>query len=314
MILSMRFGGFMRPAASQWLLGLFLYAGCMQSPSASNSSLPALSAEKAMEHVRAQVALGPRPPGSETLAQCREYIVRHLKEYGYEIEEDKFEATTPYGPKKMCNVIARTGKGDKGVIALASHYDTKYMESVRFVGANDGASSTGLLLELARVVAKDRGPLDYWLVFLDGEEAFVEWSSFDSTYGSRHLARRWKKEGVTDKIRALVLLDMIGDKDLDIMRETNSTPWLRELVWSTAQEMGLGGVLSPSQGPIEDDHIPFLDAGVPSVDIIDLNYGPGNSYHHAAADTLDKVSAESLEKVGKLVLAVLAKLQKRFAG
>ena len=110
----------MRPAASQWLLGLFLYAGCMQSPSASNSSLPALSAEKAMEHVRAQVALGPRPPGSETLAQCREYIVRHLKEYGYEIEEDKFEATTPYGPKKMCNVIARTGKGDKGVIALAS--------------------------------------------------------------------------------------------------------------------------------------------------------------------------------------------------
>src|SRR2546422_928776 len=110
----------------------------------------------------------------------------------------KFEATTPYGPKKMCNVSARTGKGDKGVIALASHYDTKYMESVRFVGANDGASSTGLLLELARVVAKDRGPLDYWLVFLDGEEAFVELSSFDSTHGSPHLARRWKKEGVTD--------------------------------------------------------------------------------------------------------------------
>jgi hypothetical protein len=292
---------------------LSLITACAGVQVASLDTGSALSGERALEHVRAQVDFGPRPPGSEALEKCRQYIVRHLREWGYEVEDDAFEATTPYGPKKMHNLIARKGKGDKGVIALASHYDTKYMERIRFVGANDAGSSTALLLELARVLSQRNESLDYWFLFLDGEEAFVEWSTFDSTYGSRHLARRWKEENVANRIRAFILLDMIGDRQLDLLKEGHSTPWLRELVWSTASELGLDSILSKAEFEVGDDHVPFLEIGIQAVDLIDLNFGPGNSYHHTAEDTLDKVSAESMEKVGKLVLGVLPKLQKKFA-
>jgi len=266
-----------------------------------------------MEHVRAQVAFGPRPPGSPALQRCREYIAAQMKSFGFEIEEDTFTADTPYGPIEMTNLIARksNAKEGKGVIALATHYDTKLMEGKNFVGANDAGSSTGLLIELGRVLAGDTdGKYDYWFLFLDGEEAFVEWSAFDSTYGSRHLARKWKEDGTVPKIRALILLDMIGDKDLDIIYDTNSTKALMDLVWETAKSEGLESILSQYRGAIEDDHLPFLGVGIPSVDIIDLNYGPGNSWHHTTEDTLDKISAESLEKTGRLVLALLSRLQK----
>ena len=288
---------------------LLLCASCVQ-PSASNVAAE-LSGEKALAHVRAQVAFGPRPPGSDALEKCRRYIVQQLDGFDYQVEDDAFETDTPYGRKKMHNLIARPRKEKKGAIVLATHYDTKYMEGISFVGANDAGSSTGLLLELARVLSKNSDGLDYWFLFLDGEEAFVEWSSFDSTYGSRHLAQRWKREGTQSKVRALILLDMIGDRDLDLLKDSGSTAWLRDLVWETAKETGVGNILSTYETAVQDDHIPFLDIGIPSVDIIDLNYGPGNSYHHKKEDTLDKISAESMEKVGKLVLAVLPKLQKR---
>jgi glutaminyl-peptide cyclotransferase len=190
-------------------------AACAQSP---GSAGPALSGEKALENVRAQVAFGPRPPGSEALEKCRGFLIRQLESYGYEVERDAFEAETPYGPKKMTNLIARKRGSGAGAIAMASHYDTKYYEKMTFVGANDGGSSTGLLLELARVLASRKDGFDYWFLFLDGEEAFVEWSTLDSTYGSRHLARRWQADGTAAKVRALLLLDMIGDKNLDLLR------------------------------------------------------------------------------------------------
>jgi glutaminyl-peptide cyclotransferase len=284
---------------------LFASAACAQSP---GSSAPELSGEKAMEHVRAQVALGPRPPGSEALEKCRDYLIRQLESYGYQVERDAFEAKTPYGLKKMVNLIARKPGGGKNIVAMASHYDTKYFENLRFVGANDGGSSTGLLLELARVLAGKKDNQDYWFLFLDGEEAFIEWSSFDSTYGSRHLAARWKQDGTAAKIRALLLLDMIGERNVALQKDGNSTPWLMNLVWDTAMETGLRGMLAPGATSIEDDHIPFMDAGIPCADIIDLDYAPW----HTAGDTLDKVSAESLEKVGKLVLAVLSRLESRW--
>jgi Zn-dependent M28 family amino/carboxypeptidase len=266
-----------------------------------------------MEHVRAQVALGPRPPGSPELQRCREYIAAQMKSFGYEIEEDVFIADTPYGPIEMKNLIARksNAKEGKGVIALGSHYDTKLMKGIHFVGANDAGSSTGLLIELARVLADDTGgPYDYWFLFFDGEEAFIEWSAFDSTYGSRHLARKWMEDGTASRISALILLDMIGDKDLDIQYETNSTKALMDMVWETAKSEGLESILSRSRMAIEDDHIPFIGIGVPSVNIIDFNFGPGHSYWHTEEDTLDKISAESMEKVGRLVLALLSRLQK----
>ena len=301
----------MRAAKIVLLLTVLASCSCAQSlhPSASP-----VNGERAMEHVRAQVALGPRPPGSPALQRCREYIVAQMKSFGFEIEEDVFTTDTPYGPIEMTNLIARrsNGKGEKGVIALATHYDTKLMEGKNFVGANDAGSSTGLLIELGRVLADDTGgQYDYWFLFLDGEEAFIEWSAFDSTYGSRHLARKWKEDGTASRIRAFILLDMIGDKDLDIIYDTNSTRELMDMVWETAKSEGLESILSRYRGPIEDDHLPFLGVGIPSVDIIDLNYGPGNSWHHTTEDTLDKVSAESLEKTGRLVLALLSRLQKQ---
>ncbi len=262
-----------------------------------------------MEYVRGQVAFGPRPPGSAALAKCRDWIKGRLESFGYKVEDDAFDAATPRGSVRMHNLIAKKDRGGKGVIALASHYDTKLMEGMRFVGANDAGSSTGLLLELARVLAGRKSDLEIWFLFLDGEEAFEEWSAVDGTYGSRHLAERWKKEGIAGRIRALILLDMIGDKNLDLYKELNSTRWLSNMFWNTAVEIGLGHILSDYAAAMEDDHIPFLKAGIDAVDLIDFNYGPENSFWHTDADTLDKVSAESLEKVGRLVLAVLAKLE-----
>ena len=290
------------------VLTVLTFCSCAQS---LRPSVSAVSGELAMEHVRAQVALGPRPPGSPELQRCREYIAAQMKSFGYEIEEDVFTADTPYGPIEMKNLIARknNAKEGKGVIALAGHYDTKLMKGVNFVGANDAGSGVGLLIELGRVLADASGPYDYWFLFFDGEEAFIEWSAFDSTYGSRHLARKWKEDGTASRIRALVLFDMIGDKDLDIQYETNSTKALMDLAWETAKSEGLESILSHRRGAIEDDHIPFLGIGIPSVDIIDLNYGPGHSYWHTAEDTPDKISVESLEKIGRLALALLSRLQ-----
>ena len=295
----------MRLVKKALILTAIMFCSCAQSLHPSASSL---SGERAMEHVRAQVALGPRPPGSVAIGHCREYIAAQMKSFGYEIEEDVFTADTPYGPIEMKNLIAHrnTGKEGKKVIALATHYDTKLMEGKNFVGANDAGSSTGLLIELGRVLADTDGPYDYWFLFFDGEEAFIEWSAFDSTYGSRHLARKWKEDGTASNIRALVLFDMIGDKNLGIWYETNSTKSLMDMVWETAKSEGLESILSRSRGAIEDDHIPFLGIGVPSVDIIDLDYEPW----HTPEDTLDKISAESLEKVGRLALAFLSRLQR----
>jgi hypothetical protein len=290
-----------------FLLSLFATAACAQSQS---TSTPLLSGERAMENVRAQIAFGPRPPGTEALTKCREYLIKQLESYGYQVEQDSFTATTPYGPKPMVNLIAHKRGGGSNVIAMASHYDTKYFEKVHFVGANDGGSSTGLLLELARVLAGKKDGFDYWFVFLDGEEAFVEWSTFDSTYGSRHLAKRWQDDGTASKVRALILLDMIGDKSQGIIKDTNSTPWLMDLVWSTAIEDGLRDTLSNVQTSMEDDHIPFLDVHIPCVDII-RNFPPT---WHTAGDTLDTISAASMEKVGKLVLGLLPRVEKHLSG
>lgn len=272
---------------------------------------PAVSGARAFEHARALVELGPRPPGSEAIEKSRAYILAHLEQQGYQVERNAFEAATPYGPKKMVNLIARRGTGNRGVIVLATHYDTKYMEGTRFVGANDGGSGTALLLELARVLAERKGKLGFWLVFLDGEEAFIEWSTIDGTYGSRHLAKKWKEQGISTRIRALILLDMIGDRNLDLLRDKNSTPWLMDLVWATAREIGLETILSSAETYMSDDHIPFIDTGIAAVDLIDMNYPPWHNQNDKE-DTLDKISAESLEKIGRLVLAMIPKIESRF--
>jgi Zn-dependent M28 family amino/carboxypeptidase len=208
----------------------------------------------------------------------------------------------------MTNVIGALRGESPKLLILAGHYETARLDGGHFVGANDGGSSAAFLLEMARVLGRRRNKFTYWLVFFDGEEALKQWSANDSLYGSRHLADRLAADGTLRKIKALILVDMIADRHLDILRELNSTAWLSDLVFENARQLGYaGGSFSGGRFPVEDDHLPFLRKGVPAVEIIDLT--PFRSYHHTAQDTIDKCSPESLTAVGRVVLATLAELE-----
>ncbi len=271
--------------------------------------------ERALEHVRRLVALGPRPVSSPAHARMREYILAELKKYGLSVRVQEFRAQTPLGEKPMFNIIGEREGTTSEVLILASHYDTKLFSDFSFVGANDGGSSTGALLELARVLASRQEKPRYtlWFVFFDGEEALVSWSQTDSKYGSRYLAETLERENQLSRIKALILLDMIGDKDLDIVRDAYSTRWLQDILWETAQQLGYGRHFTDRETFVDDDHVPFLQKGIPAVDLIDFNYGFLNRYWHTAEDTLDKLSARSLKIVGDVVLRALPRIEAALA-
>lgn len=264
-------------------------------------------ATKAWDHLRAQVAIGPRVSGTAENAKTRAYIVSTLGAMGIKSVEQPFDGRTPTGTVKMVNIIATLPGERPDRIILASHFDTKLFREFRFVGASDSASSTAGLLELARVLKDRPRPYTIELLFLDGEEAVVEWSETDSTYGSRFYVQNAKTTGTLSGIKAFILLDMIGDKNLNIRREQNSTRWLTDIIWAAAARTGHQQHFLSDVTPIEDDHLPFLAAGVPAVDIIDLEYAAW----HTAADTLDNVSAQSLKIVGDVVLAALPEIEQR---
>jgi Zn-dependent M28 family amino/carboxypeptidase len=271
-----------------------------QAPSGFDSS-------KAWEHVRQQLAIGPRPSGSAANAKTRQYITAQLTALGIKTAEQPFEGATPLGPVKMANIIGTIPGKSPDRIILASHFDTKLFREFRFVGASDGASSTAALIELGRVIkARKELPFTIELLFLDGEEAVIEWSATDSTYGSRHYVEAARKSGSLKSIRAMVLLDMIGDRDLTIRRESNSTRWLTDIIWATAKKLGHRAFMD-EETTVEDDHLPFLKAGVPAVDIIDLDYPAW----HTAQDTLDAISARSIQIVGDVVVAALPAIEQR---
>jgi Zn-dependent M28 family amino/carboxypeptidase len=255
---------------------------------------------RAMQYVREVVKLGPRPVGSPGHRKLETYLRAHLQ--GDSVEVDEFAASTPAGSFTMRNYIARYPGTKDGVIVIATHYDTLYARK-DFVGANDGGSGTGLLLELAHHLrgAKRAGP-SVWLVWLDGEEAFKQWTATDSTYGSRHLAEKWQKDGTTKKLKAFILLDMIGDADLNIERDSNSTPALLGVIQQAATRLGYQSHFFAREDPVEDDHLPFARAGVPVADLIDFDYGYNNAFWHTPEDRLDKLSPRSLEIVGNVVL------------
>jgi glutaminyl-peptide cyclotransferase len=268
---------------------------------------PTFDSSRAYGHMRDMVEIGPRVAGTAGNAKTREYIKATLASIGIKAVEQPFEARTPLGPTKMVNLIATLPGSRPERIVLGSHFDTKLFREFRFVGASDSGSSTGALLELARALKGRERPWTIELLFLDGEEAVGEWSATDSTYGSRHYVAAAQKDGTLRSIKAFILLDMIGDRQLNIRRESNSTPWLTDIIWSTAQRLGHGRSFLPESTPIEDDHLPFLKAGVPAVDIIDLDYPAW----HTAQDTLDNVSAQSLQIVGDVVLAALPAIEQR---
>jgi Zn-dependent M28 family amino/carboxypeptidase len=267
------------------------------------------SGGQALAFTRRAASFGPRPSGSAELRKLQAYILGVLKPLGCEIVPDDFTSYTPLGKTAMKNIIARF-KGTSGkAVVFSGHYDTKSMPGTYFIGANDGGSSTGFLLEMARALSRAPRRHDVYLVWFDGEEAVAQWSDYDSLYGSRHLADRWASDGTLARIRALINVDMIGDRDLNILEDLNSTAPLRGLVWKTAERLGFGRHFLKNGGAIEDDHQPFLQKGVNALDLIDLDYGPGNSYWHTDQDTMDKLSAESFRVVGKVLLEVLNDLE-----
>ncbi|HEV2021947.1 MAG TPA: M28 family peptidase, partial [Terriglobales bacterium] len=255
---------------------------------------------RAMQYVGEIVGMGPRPVGSSGHRKLEDYLRAHLKSDN--VETDEFTATTPAGAFPMRNYIARYPGTKDGVIVIATHYDTIFSQK-DFLGANDGGSGTGLLLELANQFrgGKREGP-SVWVVWLDGEEAFQKWSATDSVYGSRHLAEKWQKDGTAKKLKALILLDMIGDADLNIERDSNSTPALLGVIEQAATRLGYQSHFFRREIEVEDDHRPFARAGVPVADLIDFDYGYGNAFWHTKEDTLDKLSPRSLEIVGNVVL------------
>ena len=259
-----------------------------------------IDALRAMQYVREIVAMGRRAPGSEGQKKQQAYIRAKLK--NDPVEEDVFSADTPAGKFELRNIIAKFPGTSDEIIVIGSHYDTIYPMK-NYVGANDGGSSTALLLEMANQLhgRKRAGPA-IWLVWFDGEEAFQQWSSTDSVYGSRHLAAKWLKDGTSKKIKALILADMIGDADLNIDRDTNSTPWLSDLVFKAATRLGHQSHFYARSLGVGDDHSPFAEIGVPVVDLIDFDYGYNNVFWHTPNDTLDKLSPRSLQIVGDVIL------------
>jgi Zn-dependent M28 family amino/carboxypeptidase len=272
--------------------------------------MPAIDGEKALAYTREVVGFGPRPIGSAAHKKLEDFIYAHLK--GDLTEDDYFMANTPAGKLPVRNIIAKFPGERDGVIILAGHYDTNYpLRDKGYVGANDGGSSTGLLLELAdQLRGKKRDGYSVWLVWTDGEEAVQQWSGDDNTYGARHLAEKWEKDGTLKQIKAFLLADMVGDADLNIERDTYSTPWLEDFVYKAAQQLGYQSHFFERTIGVSDDHLPFVQRGVPSADLIDFEYGYNNVFWHTRQDTMDKLSPKSLEIVGDVMLETVQLLDR----
>ncbi len=279
---------------------------------ACSSPAQSFDGQAALEATRRVVSFGPRLAGSPAHRKLRQWLTGELRPLKCELVEDPFTATTPLGPRQMTNLIAKFPGSSRRIVVVSGHYDTYAREGLHFVGANDGGSSTAFLLQLARTLAHAPHRASVWLVWFDGEESLVSWQGNDHTYGSRHLASKWKSEGVVEKILALINVDMIGDAELSLVYELESTAWLRDLVWSVAGRLGYSAQFSRRfRTAIGDDHVPFLEAGAPALDLIDFDYGPGNQYWHTERDTMDKLSARSFEIVGRVVMETIRTLEQR---
>jgi glutaminyl-peptide cyclotransferase len=296
-----------------------------QTPTPTEPALPAsktggFDGEKAYEFTARVVSFGPRPPASDAIHRTQDYLRAQLQGFGCQVDEDDFHAQTPIGEVAMKNLVAKAPGTGQGIILLLTHYDTLRNENPRlrktgasadFVGAVDAGSSTGLMLELARLLCAKKGsPNSVWMAFVDGEEAFVNWdSNDDNTYGSRELAARMAISGDLKRVKAVMLADMVGPNNLKVEKDPNSTPWLTALVWKVAAKLGYKDYFVSTEYPVADDHLSFTHRGVAAVDIIDLN---GYPYWHTTEDTIDKVSPRSLGIVGHVFLETVNELQKRY--
>lgn len=262
---------------------------------------------RAYKHVEQLVAIGPHAAGTEGIRRAQAYLIEQLKSFGCPVEEQDFHApSTPIGDVVMKNIVVKIPSANPNIILYASHYDTKRIDN--FVGADDGGSSTGVLLELARLLCARKNAQTVWLAFLDGEEAFnLNWADPDNTYGSRELAASLALSGSLRRVKAMILVDMVGPANPIFKRESNSTPWLTDIIWSTAARLGYGNVFINDRAGIADDHLSFLNRDVPATDIIDLDV----PYWHTSSDTLDKIDPRTLAITGHVLIASLPELEKK---
>jgi hypothetical protein len=273
------------------------------------AQLDGFDAADAYNQVAKLVAFGPRPAGSDSNARQQQYLIAQLKSYGCPVEEDDFHSPTPIGNVAMKDIVVKIPGARPDIVMFATHYDTKTLAN--FVGADDGASSTAVMLELARLLCARKNQLTLWIVFFDGEEAFNwQWQDPDNTYGSRNLAAEMSLSGDLPHLKAMVLADMIGIYNLQIKRESDSTPWLTDLVWNTAARLGYGNVFVNDSEAITDDHDPFLKRGVAACDVIDFD--GAQAFWHTPNDTLDKIDPRSLGITGHVFLESLFALEKKF--
>ncbi len=262
---------------------------------------------RAYKHVEQLVAIGPHSSGSEGIRRAQEYIVGQLKSFGCPVEEQDFHApSTPVGDVAMKNIVVKIPSTNPKIILFTSHYDTKRIAN--FVGADDAGSSTGVLLELARLLCARKNAETIWLAFFDGEEAFdLNWADPDNTYGSREMAASLALSGDLRRVKAMILVDMVGPTNPIFKRESNSTPWLTDILWSTAARLGYEHVFVNDGANIEDDHLSFLKRDVPAADIIDLEV----PYWHTTQDTLDKVDPRTLAITGHVLIESVPELEKK---
>jgi len=285
-------------------------------PQPADDAPPAAATEgfdghRALEQVAKQVSFGPRPAGSAALKQLQGYLKAELTSYGCKFEVDDFQVDTPAGNKSMENILVKIPGEKPGIILLGTHYDTKILEN--FVGADDGASSTAVMLELARNLCPQKGRYPVWIAFFDGEEATkFEWSDDDSVYGSREMTARLANSGDLPKVKAFMLADLVGGKKAHFSRDGASTAALVTEVWRVAAKLGYSNVFVGTATSIGgDDHFPFMKRKVPSVDVIDLNIADDVPYWHTANDTLDKISAKSLAITGHVFLETIKEMQSK---
>lgn len=288
-------------------------AAPVAAPQAQPTAPPAdqtggFDGQRAYQHVAQLVAIGSRTAGTDGNHRAQDYIISQLKGFGCPVDPEPFHTPTPLGDMDMRNIVVKIPGASPDILLFLTHYDTKRLPN--FVGADDGGSSTGLMLEFARLLCARKNALTIWIAFLDGEEAFnLNWQNPDNTYGSRELAARMALSGDLARTKAVILADMIGSKDLRIKRDASSTSWLTDLIWSTASRLGYSNTFVSSATSVADDHVPFLSRHVPAVDIIDLEI----PYWHTPQDTMDKLSPGSLAIVGHVLIAVLPQLEQKFA-
>ena len=275
----------------------------MKFDDSPETSPPAFNAARAMQYTKEIVAFGPRPIGSANHKKVEDYILSHLK--GDDVVQDAFTVDTTEGKFPVRNIIAKFPGTREGIVVIASHYDTNWpLRDIAYVGANDGASSSALLLELANQLRGNKlTGYSVWLLWDDAEESMrLPWYDPESLYGVRHMADKWQQDGTLKNVKAFLLEDMIGDADLNIERDQNSTAWLEDVVYQAATRLGVQSHFFERKGVIDDDHIPFVQRGVASADLIDFSYGYNNVFWHTTQDTVDKLSPKSLEIVGTVTL------------